>query len=89
MQTLRKRGEKNKRRGKTPRIIHKTPHTANQRTGTRERKPTTHLITPEEIIELYYKQNGKCALSGIEMTHIKDGSGYHGEKTSYRDRDRL
>lgn len=72
-------GEKNKRRGKTPESFIR--HLYSQLKYKRK-KTHNYLITPEEIIELYYKQNGKCALSGIEMTHIKDGSGYHGENIS-------
>ena len=30
---------------------------------------------PEDIHKIYDKQDGKCALSGIKMTHHRDGSG--------------
>ena len=33
-------------------------------------------ITPEDIIDLYHKQQGRCALSGVILTHHKDGSGH-------------
>lgn len=32
-------------------------------------------ITPEDLIELWEKQEGKCALSGTYLTHHRDGSG--------------
>ena len=32
-------------------------------------------ITAEDLIELWEKQGGKCALSGAYLTHHRDGSG--------------
>ena len=32
-------------------------------------------ITTEDLVESYYKQDGKCALSGKTMTYLKDGKG--------------
>ena len=33
-------------------------------------------LTPEDLIELWEQQSGKCALSGVNMTHHVDGSGH-------------
>ena len=32
-------------------------------------------ITPEDLIEIWDEQDGLCALSGVLMTHHRDGSG--------------
>ena len=32
-------------------------------------------ITPEDLIALWEKQEGRCALSGMYLTHHRDGSG--------------
>lgn len=32
-------------------------------------------ITKQDLIDLWYKQNGRCALSGVVLTHHKDGGG--------------
>lgn len=37
------------------------------------------IVTLEELIGLYYKQDGKCALSNITMTYNKDGTGKDNE----------
>tara|TARA_R100000482_G_scaffold107821_3_gene50154 strand:- start:435 stop:965 length:531 start_codon:yes stop_codon:yes gene_type:complete len=31
-------------------------------------------ITHEELVDIYHKQKGLCAISGVIMTHIKDGT---------------
>ena len=36
----------------------------------------TFDIEPEDLISLWEKQDGKCAVSGVYLTHHKDGSGY-------------
>lgn len=33
------------------------------------------LIEPEDVINLWHKQQGRCAVSGVVLTHHKDGSG--------------
>jgi len=35
----------------------------------------TFEIKPEDVIALWEKQNGKCAISGVYLTHHLDGSG--------------
>jgi hypothetical protein len=35
----------------------------------------TFEIEPEDVIALWEKQNGKCAISGVYLTHHLDGSG--------------
>ena len=35
----------------------------------------TFEIQPEDVIALWEKQNGKCAISGVYLTHHIDGSG--------------
>lgn len=32
-------------------------------------------ITPQDLIHLWEKQDGRCAISGVYLTHHKDGSG--------------
>jgi len=32
-------------------------------------------ITPEDLVKLWEKQDGKCAISGVFLTHHKDGTG--------------
>ena len=32
-------------------------------------------ITPENLLELWAEQDGRCAVSGVILTHHKDGSG--------------
>lgn len=47
--------------------------------GLAYRRKETHdfTITKEDLHELYDQQKGICAYSGVEMTNIKDGEGYH------------
>lgn len=33
-------------------------------------------ITSDDLILLWEKQKGRCAISGVFLTHHKDGSGY-------------
>lgn len=33
-------------------------------------------LTPEDLIELWEKQQGRCAISGLILTHHKDGTGH-------------
>ena len=33
-------------------------------------------IEPEDLISLWEKQDGKCAISGVYLTHHQDGSGH-------------
>ena len=32
-------------------------------------------LTPEELVEIWVEQGGRCALSGVALTHHLDGSG--------------
>lgn len=32
-------------------------------------------ITPEDLVKLWKKQDGRCAISGVFLTHHKDGTG--------------
>ena len=40
-----------------------------------KREGIPFTIDPEHLIELWEKQEGRCALSGVYMTHHRDGSG--------------
>ena len=42
--------------------------------GSRNRK-LDWQITAQDLVKMWEKQNGKCALSGVYLTHHKDGSG--------------
>jgi len=46
-------------------------------TKLRSSRRKTHAwdLTAEELLELWDKQNGKCAVSGVALTHHLDGSG--------------
>jgi hypothetical protein len=39
-------------------------------------------LTNEEVVDLWNAQNGKCALSGVLMTHQRDGT--YGDKKAKR-----
>ena len=71
-------GERNKRKGKTPEtyIRHIYSQLKYKRKNTHDYK-----ITVEDLLALYKKQKGRCALSGTPMTHIK-GEGYTGTNIS-------
>ena len=43
----------------------------------RRKKTHKYNITKEYLHYLWKKQKGKCKYTGIKMTHIKDGTGYH------------
>lgn len=43
----------------------------------RRKKTHDFNITREYLHRLYDKQEGLCAYTGITMTHVKDGTGYH------------
>ena len=43
----------------------------------RRKKTHEFNITKEDLHKLYDKQKGICMYSGIEMKHLKDGTGYH------------
>ena len=36
----------------------------------------TWNIEPEDLVALWEKQDGKCAISGVYLTHHKDGTGH-------------
>jgi hypothetical protein len=39
-------------------------------------------LTSEDLITLWERQDGRCALSGVYLTHHKDGSGYKDHNAS-------
>ena len=43
----------------------------------RRKKTHEFSLTKEDLHKKYDNQKGLCAYSGMIMTHIKDGSGYH------------
>ena len=58
-------------------------------TGIRNKRAKTHVftITREELQAKYEEQKGCCAISGMPMTFIKDGTGNHGTNISVDRRD--
>jgi len=46
-------------------------------------KPIKIDITEQDILFLYHKQNGRCNISGIQMTHIRDQSEGFGLKYDF------
>tara|TARA_X000000950_G_scaffold197326_2_gene237605 strand:- start:14371 stop:14862 length:492 start_codon:yes stop_codon:yes gene_type:complete len=61
--------------------ISETPYayTNNLYSHLRSRRKKTHEFTleREDLHTMYDQQKGLCAYSGMIMTYIKDGSGYH------------
>ena len=45
------------------------------KTGKRAKSDLEWDITPEDLIELWERQQGRCAISGVHLTHHIDGSG--------------
>lgn len=43
----------------------------------KRRKTHGFSISKEDLYKIYDKQQGICKYSGLPMTYIKDGSGYH------------
>ena len=43
----------------------------------RRKKTHEFNIVKEDLHKIYNKQKGICKYSGIEMKHLKDGTGYH------------
>ena len=58
-----------------------SPHLyiSNLYTHLSHRRKATHVfnITREYLYKLYDKQKGICEYSGVPMTNVKDGTGYH------------
>ena len=48
-------------------------------TGIKNKRKKTHTITitRQELIDKYEEQSGRCAMTGVQLTHIKDGTGMH------------
>lgn len=53
-------------------LYSRSSHKKNQRKNGGDQP---HVLTVEDCLDLWEKQNGKCALSGVQMTHHRDGSG--------------
>jgi len=49
---------------------------SNIKCGRRAKSGLDWEITPEDLINLWEKQQGRCAISGVYLTHHKDGTGY-------------
>lgn len=43
---------------------------SNRSARSKRRRGLVHEITPEYLIELWYRQHGMCAVTGVPMTHI-------------------
>lgn len=43
----------------------------------RRRKTHDFNVERDDLYRIYDKQKGRCEYTGITMTHIKDGTGYH------------
>ena len=43
--------------------------------GRAKRRGTEFSINEQDLIDLWIAQNGRCALSGVVLTHHRDGSG--------------
>tara|TARA_R110000744_G_scaffold216059_1_gene334854 strand:- start:32 stop:502 length:471 start_codon:yes stop_codon:yes gene_type:complete len=67
--------ERNKSKSKSP--ISYIRHLYSQLKYSRKKKnpEMEWAIEPEDLIALWKKQKGRCALSGMLMTYVKDGTG--------------
>ena len=67
--------ERNKSRSKTPEAYIR--HLYSQLKYSRKKKSPEMewTIEPKNLIEIWTKQKGRCALSGMLMTYAKDGAG--------------
>lgn len=52
--------------------LHEVFRTAKQRA---KRRGTEFTIDEQDLLDLWAEQDGRCALSGVVMTHHRDGSG--------------
>jgi len=43
----------------------------------RRKKTHNFDIDRDDLYRIYDKQEGRCEYTGVSMTHIKDGTGYH------------
>jgi len=50
--------------------------------STRTKQGVSFHLTAEDCIELWEKQGGKCALSGVYMTHTPNGDPFTSKNTS-------
>ena len=48
---------------------------SNIKCGRRSKSELEWDITPEDLVNLWEQQEGKCAISGVYLTHHKDGTG--------------
>jgi hypothetical protein len=69
--------EQNKNRSKTPKAY--LSHLCAQLKYSRGKKnpEMEWAIDPGHLVVIWEQQKGRCAISGVYMTHIKDGSGVH------------
>ena len=69
--------EQNRSRSATPEAY--LSHLCTQLKYSRNKKnpEMEWAIDPGYLIQIWDKQKGRCAISGVHMTHIKDGTGVH------------
>ena len=48
---------------------------SNIKCGRRSKSDIEFDISPEDLVSLWEQQEGKCAISGVYLTHHKDGTG--------------
>lgn len=69
--------EQNKNRSATPESY--LAHLCTQLKYSRNKKnpEMEWAIDPQHLAKIWDKQNGRCAISSVHMTHVKDGTGIH------------
>ena len=67
--------ERNKSRSKTPESYIRHLYSQLKYSRGKKNPEMEWNIEPENLISLYKKQKGRCALSGMLMTYAKDGAG--------------
>ena len=69
--------EQNKNRSKTPESYLSHLHSQLKYSRNKQNPEMEWAIDPGHLIVLWEQQKGRCAISGVYMTHIKDGTGVH------------
>ena len=69
--------EQNKNRSASPQAY--LSHLCTQLKYTRNKKnpEMEWAIDPGDLAKIWDEQQGRCAISGVHMTHVKDGTGVH------------
>lgn len=67
--------ERNKSKSKTPEAYLRSLYHHLKYSRTKNNKDVIWAIEPEDLVLIWEKQSGKCALTNLNMTYHKDGQG--------------